>query len=276
MSNEKHAESTNGTSNELLPHLESLDRVLKIPVVGAAWTGGQDIYGKVKDYNPMFNWAFRTTEDIIQRAAQLSAPIVQKLPIQSVDRQACLMIEKLEVKAPILKEQPQEIYQQAKTKIIETVQPIINLKSAGQQKAASLKELSWNKANELLATQYGNIAVSGIDSTAALAEKLLDYYFPKTDVETDDAPISATEDPVLHTVQTVGRLSNKVANRVYRTVSTQIKSLKKEDLHEYLASLIAALRLTEYLNFINDKLQRTPTDATTPVAQTSGQLQKAK
>jgi perilipin-2 len=138
----------------------------------------------------MFNWAFRTTEDIIQRAAHLSAPIVQKLPLQTVDRQACLMIEKLEVKAPIIKEQPQVIYNQARTKIIESVQPTINkvcsFKSAGQQKAASLKELSWNKANELLATQYGNMAVSGIDSTAALAEKLLDYYFPKADNETDD------------------------------------------------------------------------------------------
>jgi perilipin-2 len=51
MSNdEKHAEvARNGnTSNELLPHLESFDRVLKIPVVEAAWSGGQDIYGKVK------------------------------------------------------------------------------------------------------------------------------------------------------------------------------------------------------------------------------------
>jgi perilipin-2 len=248
----------------------------------------------------MFNWAFRTTEDIISRAAHLSAPIVQKLPLQSVDRQACNLIEKLEVKAPIIKEQPQEIYNQARTKIIETVQPhlnkVCNFKAAGQQKAASLKDLSWNKANELLATQYGNMAVSGLDSTAALAEKLLDYYFPKSDTETDDgkpadwetveflietifnlftAPISATDDPVLHTVQTVGRLSNRVANRVYRTVSQQIKSLKKEDLHEYIVSLIAVLKLTQYLNFINEKLNPSATTTTEQPA-SSSQLKKVK
>ena len=69
-------------------------------------------------------------------------------------------------------------------------------------------------------------------------------------------PISALEDPVLHTVQTIGALSNKVARRVYRTVSSQIKQLtKKEDIHEYLASLIAVLRLTQYLNFLNDRVQ---------------------
>lgn len=67
-------------------------------------------------------------------------------------------------------------------------------------------------------------------------------------------PISVEEDRVLHTVQTVGRLSNKLSRRVYRTVSRQVKQLKKEDVHEYVASLIAVLQLTRYLNFINDKL----------------------
>lgn len=69
------------------------------------------------------------------------------------------------------------------------------------------------------------------------------------------APIDAHADPVLHTCQTVGRLSNKVARRVYRTVSRQVKLLKKEDVQEYVASLIAVLRLTQYLNFINEKVQ---------------------
>lgn len=69
------------------------------------------------------------------------------------------------------------------------------------------------------------------------------------------ASVAAGADPVLHTCQTVGRLSNKVASRVYRTVSRQVKLLKKEDVHEYVASLIAVLRLTQYLNFINDRVQ---------------------
>lgn len=73
--------------------------------------------------------------------------------------------------------------------------------------------------------------------------------------------MAAGVDPVLHTCQTVGRLSNKVARRVYRTVSRQVKLLKKEDVHEYVASLIAVLRLTQYLNFINEKVQSNSTPA---------------
>lgn len=248
----------------LLPHLESLDRMLKLPVVDATWQQTQNVYGRVKDYNPLLSWALGTAEDVVHRAVTISAPLVQRLdrPLQLVDQTLVKGIDKLEVNAPIIKEQPQEIYNQARSKVLETVRPytdkVCDLRSASQQRAASLKELSWKKANEVLATQYGSIAVNGVDTTAQLAERLLDYYFPKTegDVEEDNAPISAKDDPVLHTVQTVGRLSNKVARRVYRTVSTQVKSLRKEDVKDYIATLIAVLRLTQYLNFINDKRQQ--------------------
>uniref|UniRef100_A0A182MZK8 Lipid storage droplets surface-binding protein 2 n=1 Tax=Anopheles dirus TaxID=7168 RepID=A0A182MZK8_9DIPT len=257
--------TTDGTtpSNALLPHLESLDRMLKLPVVDATWQQTQNVYGRVKDYNPLLTWALGTAEDVVCRAVTISAPLVQKLdrPLQLVDQTLVKGIDKLEVNAPIIKEQPAEIYQQARTRVIETVKPhiekVCELRSASQQRAASLKDLSWRKANEVLATQYGSLAVNGVDTTAQLAERLLDYYFPKSDTDADDdnVPISAKDDPVLHTVQTVGRLSNKVARRVYRTVSTQVKSLRKEDVRDYVATLIAVLRLTQYLNFINEKRQ---------------------
>lgn len=254
----------------LLPQLESWERMMKLPVVEKAWGKGQDVYGKVKDHNRMFHWAFSTAENTLNRAVTIAAPVVQKFdhPIHLVDQTLVKGIDKLEIKAPIIKEQPQEIYNQAKTKVIDAVQPhlskVCSLKVAGQQKASSLKELSWNKANEVLATQYGSMAVSGVDTTSALAERLLDYYFPRSenDTEDDNAPIASSDDPVLHTVQTVGRLSNIVARRVYRTVTRQVKVLKKEDVYEYIASLIAILRLTQYLNLNNAGVQA-------PIASTS-------
>uniref|UniRef100_A0A1A9VLG3 Uncharacterized protein n=1 Tax=Glossina austeni TaxID=7395 RepID=A0A1A9VLG3_GLOAU len=66
-----------------------------------------------------------------------------------------------------------------------------------------------------------------------------------------DLPVSANEDPVLHTVQTVGRLSNKISRRVYRNVSRQIRKVQKGNVNDYLSSLIAALKLHQYINFIN-------------------------
>ncbi|XP_037814003.1 lipid storage droplets surface-binding protein 2 isoform X3 [Lucilia sericata] len=249
-------------AQNLLPHLECLERIIQLPVVGAAWDKSQDVYGKVKGKNRVFNWALNAAEDCVSRAVTTAAPIVSRLDdkIQFVDQTLVKGIDKLEVTAPIIKNTPQEIYAQAKNKVIDAVQPTINrvvkFKAAGQQKAASLKDLAWQKANEVLATQYGSLAVNGVDTTTALAERLLEYYFPKSesDDEEENVPVPASEDPVLHTVQTVGRLKNKISRRVYRNVSRQIRKVQKGNVNDYLSSLIAALKLHQYINFINSSM----------------------
>lgn len=286
-------------AQSLLPHLECLERIIQLPVVGAAWDKSQDVYGKVKGRNRVFNWALNAAEDCVSRAVVTAAPIVSILDdkIQFVDQTLVKGIDKLEVTAPIIKHTPQEIYAQAKNKVIDAVQPTINrvakFKAAGQQKAASLKDLAWQKANEVLATQYGSLAVNGVDTTTALAERLLEYYFPKTEAEEEeendnkkpavvknghnsknienDLPVSASEDPVLHTVQTVGRLKNKISRRVYTNVSRQIRKVQKGNVNDYLSSLIAALKLHQYINFINSSMgtnieQSTLTDSSSTSA----------
>lgn len=45
-SNETQVVAVQGSN--LLPHLESLERMMKIPVVEATWNRGQDVYGRVK------------------------------------------------------------------------------------------------------------------------------------------------------------------------------------------------------------------------------------
>ncbi|XP_050083449.1 lipid storage droplets surface-binding protein 2-like [Anopheles aquasalis] len=242
-------------------HLETIDRMMELPVVDATWQQTQMVYGRVKDSNRVLTWAFGMAENVVCQAATISAPLVQRLdrPLHFVDQTLVHVLDRLEVNAPILKEQPADIYQQARTRVLETVKPHIDrvceLRSASKQRVTSLKDLSWRKANDVLATQYGCLAVNGIDTTASVAERLLDYYFPKTDEDSEDtnSPVGAKEDPVLHTVQTVGRLSNKVACRVYHTVSQRVKSLGLQNVRDYVATLIAVLRLTQYLNFVNEK-----------------------
>lgn len=43
--NELNGETGNAA---LLPHLETFDKMLKLPVVEAAWHQSQDVYGRVK------------------------------------------------------------------------------------------------------------------------------------------------------------------------------------------------------------------------------------
>jgi hypothetical protein len=80
-----------------------------------------------------------------------------------------------------------QIYDAAKCFVNSALSPTLDtvsaMKNYGAEKAQSIKELSLNKANEMLATRYGNMALSGFETTAALAEKYLDYYFPATKQE---------------------------------------------------------------------------------------------
>lgn len=46
VNHQNHEVSDNSAA--LLPQLESLERMMKFPVVEAAWHQGQDVYGKVK------------------------------------------------------------------------------------------------------------------------------------------------------------------------------------------------------------------------------------
>lgn len=72
---------------------------------------------------------------------------------------------------------------------LETVRPAVSTISFANDliiaQATSLKDRSWNKANEILGTQYGIAAINGLDNTAVVVDKLLDKYFPATGTEDD-------------------------------------------------------------------------------------------
>lgn len=55
--NENNSDKSNGANgalqkasevSSLLPHLESIDRLLSLPSISLAWTQSQGVYGKVK------------------------------------------------------------------------------------------------------------------------------------------------------------------------------------------------------------------------------------
>lgn len=64
-----------------------------------------------------------------------------------------------------------------------TIEKLNVAKESATQQASTLKEISIAKANELLNTQCGNMAVQGIDNTSVLVNRLLDHYFPPVEGE---------------------------------------------------------------------------------------------
>ncbi|KYN07930.1 PREDICTED: lipid storage droplets surface-binding protein 2-like isoform X3 [Cyphomyrmex costatus] len=253
------ADATKTTSNSSGPRFEVLDRVKNIPVVHSAIEKTESTYSYVKDSHHLVNWALNQAEAGLHyataTAAPLTAPLAKKFEgqINAVDQKLCEGLDIVEQKVPIVKKPPQQIYDAAKAVMSSSLQPTIEklntAKESATQQASTLKEISITKANELLNTQYGNMAVQGVDNTSVLVNRLLDHYFPPVEGEENTpSPISADENKVLHTVQTIGQLSTKTANRVYHSVAAQLKTIKKEDVATYISSVVSILHFTQYLH----------------------------
>ena len=272
-------DATSKASSESTPHLEVIERVKSIPVIHSAIEKTESTYSYLKDSHHLVNWALSQAEAGLQYATATAAPITAPLAkkfegqINAVDQKLCEGLNIVEQKMPIMTKPPQQIYDAAKAVMNSSLQPTIDklnvAKESASQQASTLKEISITKANELLNTQYGNMAVQGVDNTSALINGLLDQYFPPVEGEEHvPAPVSADENKVLHTVQTMGQLSTKTANRVYHSVAAQLKTVKKEDVAAYMSSVISILHLTSFLSLI--ATQTECKEAQSPVGEKKG------
>lgn len=74
-----------------------------------------------------------------------------------------------------------QMYENAKDYVSSTViQPAIQTVVAAKKvNVQSLKDLSWTKANEILDSRYGTMAMSGLDTTTSFADHYVDYYLPE-------------------------------------------------------------------------------------------------
>lgn len=270
------AKNINIPADESAPHLEVFDRVKNIPVIQSAIEKTGSTYSYLKDSNHLIHWALTQAEAGLNYATATAAPIAVPLtkkfkgPISAVDQKLCEGLDMVEEKVPMVKQPPQQIYDAAKAVMGSSLQPTIEklhaAKESATQQASTLKEASIVKANELLNTEYGSMAVQGVDNTSVLINGLLDRYFPPVEGEENaPAPVSADENKVLHAVQTIGQLSTKTANRVYHSVVAQLRTISKDDVTSYMNSVISILHLTHFLSLNEKPIENT--EMQSPVCQ---------
>ncbi|KOB77889.1 Uncharacterized protein OBRU01_03312 [Operophtera brumata] len=197
------------------PQLQSVQKAMAIPTVGAAVGQVGALYTRVKGAHSLLEWALSTAEAGVVLAATTAAPYVSH-PLSVGDAKVAAAIDSLEQRVPIVTEQPEVIMETTKQAVLSRISPHVN------------KELSWAKANALLSTAYGQKAVHNIDSGATYAMQLLDHYLPPVGVteEASSEVAAVTVDPALHAVQTVGRLSAVAARRVWANLAYKINELR--------------------------------------------------
>ncbi|XP_053605971.1 lipid storage droplets surface-binding protein 2 [Plodia interpunctella] len=257
----------------VMPQLQSVQKAMALPTVGAAMGQFGAIYTKVKGVHSVLDWALSTAEASVALAATTAAPYVAA-PLAAGDAKIAAAIEALERKVPLVTEEPKVIVETTKQAVISRLTPhvskVCTARASAEQRVHSLKDLSWAKANALLSTAYGQKAMHSVDSGATYAMQLLDYYLPpvgpQPEPSTEITPMET--DPTLHTVQTVGRLSAVAARRVWANLAHKVNTLRTEgielDFRRYVAALFAALHLAKVTNEEQQKEQQQQTSEKSP------------
>lgn len=172
------------------PRLESIHRVMNIPVVQSAIERTNSTYSYVKDSHHLINWALNYAEYGLNCATASAAPVAGPLAkkfedqISSVDQKLCQGLDAVEQKLPIVKQPTDQVYEAAKKIMNTSLQPTI-------EKFVSAKESAANRAalfKEILNVDYASLAVQGVDNTSDLVNRLLDHFFPPVPGTEEETP----------------------------------------------------------------------------------------
>ncbi|XP_041968805.1 lipid storage droplets surface-binding protein 2 [Aricia agestis] len=246
--------ATEVQSANTMPQLQSIQKVMAFPTVGAAVEQVGALYTRVKGAHSLLEWALSTAEASVTRAAFTAVPYVA-VPLAAGDAKVAAAIDELERRVPLVHEEPKVIVETTKQAVLSKLSPQINkvygARNVAEQRVKSLKELTWTKANALLSTAYGQKAIHSVDTGAMYAMRLLDHYLPPTPEEIGSSTdmVAVESDPAMHTVQTVGRLSSVAARRVWANLAARVNDLRQAgvelDVRRYITALMAALHLAK-------------------------------
>jgi len=146
--NENTNEDTSSKFDNGMIHLESVERIAKLPVVETTLQTGKSIYDRVKDYNSLTNWSVSTAESTMTKAVEIgkpyAMPVINTLegPIKKVDGLMCSGLDYVESKIPAVKLPPGELYNNTKEYIssIGAVQTAKNYVEPAVQSARNVIE----------------------------------------------------------------------------------------------------------------------------------------
>ncbi|XP_067618079.1 lipid storage droplets surface-binding protein 1 isoform X2 [Eurosta solidaginis] len=199
----------NAPSSKL--HLESLDRITSIPLVETSFKRIENVYGKVKHNNRLFNWYFETAESTIFAAYESVQPAVKlfEAPIKQLDGVMCKSLDLLEQRIPLVY-LPPEMYWNTKEYMSDhLVRPVL-------KRADSVKHIG----NTVLESQLTAYAAQRLDEAFTVGDKFVDKYLiaiPGVQDQVDDGTLRIND--LIKSVQGVQKTQNDDDNNVVANVN---------------------------------------------------------
>ncbi|EFN86125.1 lipid storage droplets surface-binding protein 2 [Harpegnathos saltator] len=220
--------------SEQFYRIQAVHRARKIPSVNYLWDKSTEVYGRVKGANTFVNWAFDTVESMVNVMIEKSLPVARLIekPIYTLDKTLCQGIDFVEVKLPIIKEEPKQILNRTRSIVSERLRPAVktftDLTYETKQrvrimtlltyyKVHYLRVYSWQQADRVMSTETGINILKTVDNTTDFAEIMLDKYLPPPLEEPhhDTERLCSEHAKLHHTMERLSGFSIRASRRIY-------------------------------------------------------------
>lgn len=246
-------------SSKHMCKIEAVNRARKIPTVNYLWDKSTEVYGHVKETNVFVHWACNTMENLVDTMIEKSLPVAKLIekPICTLDKTLCQGIDYVEVKLPIIKEEPEQIINQTKSFVSECLKPAVetftNLKKGTKHKVKVIKlhtyykvhylrMYSWQQADRIMSTETGISILKTVDSTADFVELILDkYLLVPYDFHPNETERFCNEDAKLHhTVRRLSEFRSRVSERIHFAL-TEYHRIYRTEVDLFISDIISTL-----------------------------------
>jgi len=249
-----------------LPQVESVSRLLSLPVVQAGFSLASNGYGRVRNMHPLTEAAFQKAEATVTFAVEMSKPVVGNVagkvkPVEPivvrVDNFFCAGLDILESRVPAVKKTPAEILDDGRQKV-EFIRKIgsdrLNeAKGYGASRVALVKSHCINRVGSVVNARYLQAVIHSLDTAMDLTEQAVDRYLPEVEGEPKRRPLSKDH----RLSERYGHLGDKMRHRVTYHVTIQLENLQKHGREVYGLWAEEARRIMEQLTaFLQQLLSR--------------------
>ncbi|XP_075451132.1 perilipin-2-like [Ascaphus truei] len=238
-------------------------RLVNLPLVSSTYNMVSSAYVNTKDNHPYLksvcDVAEKSVKTITSVAITSAIPIIQKLEpqIAIADNYACMGLDKIEEKLPILYQPSDEMVSNAsdavagaKDTVMHSITGVVDkTKGAVHGSVEMTKAVVNGGINTVLGSSVVQMVSSGVDTALTKSETLLDQYLPLTEEELAKEATNiegfevGAEQPNYYI--RLGSLSSKLRKRAYQQTLTRVKDVKCRS-QEAISQLHHTVDLIEY------------------------------
>ncbi|XP_048505050.1 perilipin-2-like [Athalia rosae] len=250
--------------------IQSLDRALQIPSVHYLWDKSAEVYSHVKGANTVIHRALDTVENVFSMVVEKTALPVARLmekPIFTLDRTLCQGLDYVEIKLPIIKEDPKQILHRTKLVLLQRLKPALQtlqeLKQETEQymsvvrictsyRVHYLRSYSWQQADRVMSTETGVTILRTVDNTTERAEILLDKYLPALEEENccDFDNECSEHDNLHHTMLRLSEFSSRASRRIYIALTERLQHMYKIEIIVLILHALIVIQVVKVLEIL--------------------------